>query len=1633
MTRTRTYIVVLLTIVVAAIAVPSINAAPVCTIGWDGSASDGNWGTAGNWDLDRLPGAADHVCLNRTGGGLVVVNGGVSVKTIQGNMTLRLAGGDLYVHEDPDDGVLARYEQTGGALSGNGTLRVTDADLSGGWFNHGGLLRADGDTLIHGNLGFDMNRRMQTADATWESGSLQGRNQVVWTVTGTLNANSEAGDMWYQQWSGGILPTIRVLEGASLRKTAGAASSTIGWDIDNEGLVSGESGRLRFTGGARESAGHFQSPGTAELEFGHPGIFTMNGGTYAGLEFTGGRFDIPAGGLFTGTDLKVSGGTLGGAATGVLESTGTMELGGGAWFDGQALLRSTGFTRITGSLNFELGGGNRLETNDGEWTAGSVRGRNAVTWTNKGTFDLRSETESFWYEQWSGSVLPTLHNLGTVIRSAGAGTSTFGWAVENDGKVDARAGRLNFVLGGGESNGDFSSTSPGRTVLGGGDFVLGDNPGKASGGFEVAGGRTLVHEGQTHQAVDLWQSGGEIGGVGTLASSGTFTITGGWMTGSGLVRSTGFTRIDGPFNLDLNRRLQTHDGEWLSGNIRGRNAVLWTNTGTFDMRSEAGSVYYEQWSGGILPKLHNTGTIVRTAGTGQSDVGFALENDGTVDAKAGRLRFTLGGGESNGAFSSTEPGRTVLAGGDFTIGGNADRPSGGFEVSGGNVQVVDGALHQTADLWQSGGTISGAGTLQSGGTFTWTGGWMGGGGLTRSTGTTIIDGPANLDTDRRFETHDGEWKSGTIRARNRAVWTNTGDFAMNAEDADAYFEHWSGSGGAVLRNAEGAILRKTTTTPEDGNTNVYLALDNDGTTRAAVGRLRFGGGGGRSDGAFEGTGDGRTVIFGGDFTAGNGSFDGLEVAGGSFSVEDGATFSGVDLFQSGGELGGPGTIVSSGTFTWSGGWAGRGTGLTKSTGVTNITGTVGVDLDHDIQTHDGTWANGNLRLRNRTSWTNTGDFAMNAEDGDVYFEHWSGSGGTFLRNTGTLRKTAGTGDSDVFIQLENDGLIRAQTGRLKFHGGGSETSDGDFESVAPGRTVIAGGDFAVGSGSFAGMEVSGGRFGVVDGATFTGTDLFQSGGELGGNGTIVASGTFAWSGGWAGVGSGLTKLTGTTSITGPVGVDMDHDVETAAGRWSAGSIRMRNRSTWLNTGAFAMDSESGDMYFEHWSGSGGVTFRNTGTITRAGTDEVEGADDLGIYMPVDNDGSMTSQSGRLRLAGGGLDVSTGSFGVDLSGGTWSLGQGAGFAPGGRIENATVNLAQGADIDMADGHIVNSTLQGDADIRVSSGELRWSGGTIRGNGLFHVGEDSSIVLDTASTKILGGHRLLQNEGDMHWQSGYVAVNDSATLLNEGTIHAASESYDINTGSAGPTGRPAFVNTGTIVKTAGTGQTSLHNLDNRGLLDIRSGRVLAYYLRQTARGRVLATLGGTARGTQHAGLDLYSPRGLAGKLAVRLADGYTPADGDTFTIVSAGFPQVGTFEAEPLALAGGGSLAPAVDGDNMITYTASMPAPPAPPVRATATPVAESPEVAAVTVDAADFVVRLAPGATTSITVPEGLTVQVLTPTKRASVRFDRKARKLRVKLRRGARGKRLKLRYRVVAADGRRSRIATLTVRIARAR
>ena len=64
---------------------------------------------------------------------------------------------------------------------------------------------------------------------------------------------------------------------------------------------------------------------------------------------------------------------------------------------------------------------------------------------NAGTIDLRSDR----FLTVSGSPAPLIHNTGTVVKSAGAGTATINAALDNDGVVRSDSGTLELRGGGG--------------------------------------------------------------------------------------------------------------------------------------------------------------------------------------------------------------------------------------------------------------------------------------------------------------------------------------------------------------------------------------------------------------------------------------------------------------------------------------------------------------------------------------------------------------------------------------------------------------------------------------------------------------------------------------------------------------------------------------------------------------------------------------------------------------------------------------------------------------------------------------------------------------------------------------------------------------------------------------------------------------------------------------------------------------------------------------------------------------------------------------------------------------------------------------------------------------------------------
>ncbi|HEV8199575.1 MAG TPA: MopE-related protein, partial [Candidatus Polarisedimenticolia bacterium] len=629
-------------------------------------------------------------------------------------------------------------------------------------------------------------------------------------------------------------------------------------------------------------------------------------------------------------------------------------------------------------------------------------------------------------------------------------------------------------------------------------------------------------------------------------------------------------------------------------------------------------------------------------------------------------------------------------------------------------------------------------------------------------------------------------------------------------------------------------------------------------------------------------------------------------------------------------------------------------------------------------------------------------------------------GTTTFVNDGTVRKTAGAGVTSIAAVMNNASLvdITASGGTLSLDGGG--TSTGSFtgsagttlrfagagsslaaaSSVAAATVVFSASSGATnvnGSYSAAQTTVSNGTVNFNTGAPASVGALTQSAGTLGGTGTVTASTASVWSGGTMS-GAGETIFNGALSLSGPTKIlNGGRRVTTNATTTWTGTGDIQTCSSGqtcviTNTGTWDLQ---GDRTI-NISGGGTATFVNNGTVRKtAGT----GVSAFAIAMNNASLVDITVSGGTLALDGGG--TSTGAF-TGAAGTTLRFGGAATLEAGSSISapavtfpingsvvningsynagtqtsvgsgtvnfnaaatvtslgttlaltNGTLNLSSGESVTVVNFNESGGTLTG-SDIVTASGASTWSGGFMGGVGTTTYNGALSLL---GPTKVLNGGRHLTTNGTTTWtgtgdiqtcQSGLACV-----IVNTGTWDIQNNQA-INAAGGGTT---AFVNSGTIKKTVGTGisgitsnfstsssvqvtsgtlsffggytQTAGTTLLNGGALtsssplSIQGGTVqgtgtitggmtsvaghvvpgqspglltVAGNYIQQAQGSLDVEIGGTTAGTQHDQLNVAATGGtatLGGRLNVALANGFVPSLGQTFTILNA-LSRTGTF--------------------------------------------------------------------------------------------------------------------------------------------
>jgi hypothetical protein len=498
----------------------------------------------------------------------------------------------------------------------------------------------------------------------------------------------------------------------------------------------------------------------------------------------------------------------------------------------------------------------------------------------------------------------------------------------------------------------------------------------------------------------------------------------------------------------------------------------------FDIQNDQFYVYYSTGN----ETFNNAGTLRKSGGVGVTQIYPRLFNStGVIDAETGTMSF-LGGGVIDGQYHAASGATVTFAGGTYTDGGVSQfTGAGSFKFEGGTLTLLNNVI---PNLQMLGGTLVLGPAFQGGsitnltvlginmqftntvivtGVFNWTAGNLFGA-LTVANGAVL-----NLGGSASHVLYGPLTNSGTV------VVTCTGFLQPFYSSGSGYFGSiynlpsglfdiqndqfyvYYSTGNETFNNA--GTLRKSAGT---GVTQIYPRLFNStGVIDAETGTMSFLGGG-VIDGQYHAA-SGATVTFaGGTYTDGGGSqftgagsfkFEGgtltllnnvipnLQMLGGTLVL--GPAFQGgsiTNLTVLGINMQFTNTAIVTGMFNWT---AGNLFGaLTVANGaVLNLGGSASHVLYGPL-TNAGTVIVTCTGFLQPFYSSGSGYFgsiynlpgALFDIQNDQFYLYYSTGNETF-NNAGTLRKSGGTGVTQIYMQLlDTTGLLDVQTGTISLVG-----------------------------------------------------------------------------------------------------------------------------------------------------------------------------------------------------------------------------------------------------------------------------------------------------------------------------------------------------------------------------------------------------------------------------------------------------------------------------------------------------------------------------------------------------------------------------------------------------------------------
>jgi hypothetical protein len=217
------------------------------------------------------------------------------------------------------------------------------------------------------------------------------------------------------------------------------------------------------------------------------------------------------------------------------------------------------------------------------------------------------------------------------------------------------------------------------------------------------------------------------------------------------------------------------------------------------------------------------------------------------------------------------------------------------------------------------------------------------------------------------------------------------------------------------------------------------------------------------------------------------------------------------------------------------------------------------------------------------------------------------------------------------------------------------------------------------------------------------------------------------------------------------------------------------------------------------------------------------------------------------------------------------------------------LLSGLDKVLGDFHLYSGTIGGGQTL---SGTLYWHEGTLASGASLTIPAGKSLRV-VGGTMGLKGE--LHNAGTVRWQSGNLSVSYGGDSTGE-IWNEAGALFDIQCDS------PAYVhsgveqlhNAGILRKSAGAGNTVFNlNVDGAGVAEALTGTL---QMERPYSGAVTVGLAGTAPGTGFGRLLFAQAPTFSGPFTVTLLNGFQPAAGNSFAVLSYPAPgYAGSFSA------------------------------------------------------------------------------------------------------------------------------------------